>query len=174
MKKGSGKRKGGAYERAICKQLSSWWSEGKHTDLCWRSASSGAKGTISRTKTKAYHGDIVAVDSKMQMFFDTFSVELKHYKVIDFGSILHCRSMLLDFWKQSLKSAISSNREPILIAKANHLPDIIGVSENLVNYFRTFKKKLPYISYGNKVFFFNLKAVLELIEPADIKAYILL
>src|SRR5688572_3527363 len=72
--------KGSAFERSICRQLSLWWSGGKHDDLFWRSATSGARATTrakSGKRTAGHCGDVVATDSSAQPFISFFTVELK-------------------------------------------------------------------------------------------------
>lgn len=73
-------RKGGAYERELCKQLSLWWTNGKRTDVFWRTAGSGARATVRsrcRQDTFGSYGDIMAIDPIGQPLIDCFTIEVK-------------------------------------------------------------------------------------------------
>lgn len=80
MKKGSGKAKGGAFERLICKKLSLWWTHNKRDDVFYRTASSGGRATQRSKKGKHTHGqygDIQAVDPIGQPLMDLCVIECK-------------------------------------------------------------------------------------------------
>lgn len=84
MKKKKRKRKspkkGGAFERLICKQLSLWWTRGMRDDIFWRTAGSGARATIRSTKrlgTKNQYGDVQATDPIGQPLIDLCTIEIK-------------------------------------------------------------------------------------------------
>lgn len=71
--------KGGAFERMIATELSLWWSEGKHDDLCWRTSGSGGRATRrGERRTVNHHGDLGPTSESMMPFFQTFCVELKN------------------------------------------------------------------------------------------------
>jgi len=165
MRKGGGKAKGNSYERKICRIISKFWSNDKHKDLCWRSASSGAKGTITRTKTKAYHGDLVATSPLIEPLFQKFCIELKHYKKIDEFSYLRDvkNQGILPFWKQTVRSARLSQRIPILIYKANNKPDMIVCEEHLLatKHLLFSNKPIRYISFGGALICFTLESFLR-------------
>lgn len=73
-------KKGPAFERAIAKQLSFWWSEGESDDLFWRTQSSGARAT-QRTKkgkrTDGQYGDICATCPEAKPLLDLFTISIK-------------------------------------------------------------------------------------------------
>jgi hypothetical protein len=79
--KGKGPRKGSAFEREFCKELSLWWSENKRDDLFWRTAGSGARATRrirqSKVGTFGQYGDVQATDPAGQPLLDLFTIELK-------------------------------------------------------------------------------------------------
>jgi hypothetical protein len=80
MKTGSGKRKGGAFERLIANMLSLWWSDGKRDDIFYRTASSGGRATQRSKRGKSTHGqygDIQAADPIGQPLMDLCVVECK-------------------------------------------------------------------------------------------------
>ena len=65
MKKGGGSRKGGKFERDICKRLSLWWTNNYRDDVFWRSQASGGRATNRHRKGKTTKGqqcDIQAAD----------------------------------------------------------------------------------------------------------------
>lgn len=65
MKKGGGSKKGSPYERAICTQLSLWWTGGERDDVFWRTSGSGGRATRRGRKglsTAGHCGDIGASD----------------------------------------------------------------------------------------------------------------
>ncbi len=73
-------KKGSAFERRICSQLSLWWSEGKSDSLFWRTANSGGRATTRAKKskdTKNAHSDIAATDPSSQPLMDLLVLELK-------------------------------------------------------------------------------------------------
>ena len=45
---GTKSKKGGGFERTICKLLSLWWSDEEHDDIFWRTAGSGGRATVRR------------------------------------------------------------------------------------------------------------------------------
>jgi hypothetical protein len=75
-----GSRKGSPFERAVCKQLSLWWSGGGADDLFWRSSASGARATVRGKKgktTTGHGGDIACTSSAGQPLTDLIALELK-------------------------------------------------------------------------------------------------
>ncbi len=72
--------KGSNFERDICKTLSLWWTDGKRTDVFWRTAGSGARAT-QRSKqnqsTFGQYGDVQATDPIGQPLIDLCTIELK-------------------------------------------------------------------------------------------------
>lgn len=79
-----GNRKGSAFERKICKQLSEWWSEAlegtARDDIFWRSSQSGGRATQrakSGKNTFGSQGDIAAVDPVGRPLLEVFTLELK-------------------------------------------------------------------------------------------------
>lgn len=131
MKPGAGKRKGGAFERYICVQLSLWLSQGKHEDLLWRSAASGARSTIAATKGKrlaTQAGDISAIHPLGSKLTDKFLIECKSYRNLNFAGLLLKRGKLAEFWLETRKQAVHYQKQPMLIAKQNQQPIIICLS----------------------------------------------
>lgn len=83
-------RKGGNYERELCKEFSLWWTHGKNDDVFWRTAGSGGRAT-GRTKrgqkTHGSYGDIAAVNPIGAPLIDLLTIEVKrgypHYHIGD-------------------------------------------------------------------------------------------
>jgi len=72
--------KGGAYERAICKALSLWWTEEGRDDVFWRSSTSGGRATVRSRQGRAtfgQYGDVQATDPIGQPLIDLCTIELK-------------------------------------------------------------------------------------------------
>jgi hypothetical protein len=73
-------KKGSQFERAICKQLSLWWSGNESDDLFWRTAGSGARATVRGRKgkrTRGHCGDICATDKEGEPLVKLITFELK-------------------------------------------------------------------------------------------------
>lgn len=107
-------KKGSAFERHVCKQLSRWWSNGKRDDIFWRSSQSGGRATQRAKKgqrTFGSYGDVAAVDPCGQPLLNVFTIELKR------GNSHGTPADLLDFkqdnsrhtWVKCLKQAIKSH-----------------------------------------------------------------
>lgn len=123
--------KGSAFERKACKKLSLWVSDGQRDDLFWRTSQSGGRATIGLqhgSKRSAQAGDIGVIDSLGQDLIDKFVIECKHYKDLNlhrlpFGS----GGNFFSFWNEVLSDARSHSKLPILIAKQNYLPTLLGL-----------------------------------------------
>lgn len=164
MKSGAGKRKGSQFERAISKQISLWWSNGEYHDICWRTSSSGAHGTISKSKVSGHWGDICAAHPSIEPLFKICCFELKHYKEIDITEVLRelKNNKLLIFWNQTLRSAVFSGRIPVLLCKTNNFPTMLVMKKiDAFAFVGVMNKKLPFISIGEKLCVFNFDSFLE-------------
>jgi len=83
-RKGMGKQKGNAFERKISKQLSLWWTAGKHDDIFWRTDTSGGRATVRKGKrTYGQHGDICARHESGTALTELCTIECKHGYVKD-------------------------------------------------------------------------------------------
>ena len=72
--------KGAAWERKICTELSSWWTDGERTDVFWRSSGSGARAKVRGRKGKSTYGqsgDIAAIDPIGDPLIKFLTLELK-------------------------------------------------------------------------------------------------
>lgn len=73
-------KKGSAFERAVCKDLSLWWTGGSSDDVFWRTAGSGGRATTRAKKgsaTAGAYGDIGAVDPSGEALLKVVTLELK-------------------------------------------------------------------------------------------------
>lgn len=74
-------KKGGQFERDMCKALSIWWTGKAALDDCfWRVGGSGGRATVRGRKGKATSGqcgDICATDARGIPFTDVLAVEMK-------------------------------------------------------------------------------------------------
>lgn len=136
MKAGSGKGKGGAFERKICKALSLWVTHGDRDDVFWRSAMSGGRATVRRKKGKSTQtqvGDISPVDAVGQPFIDIYVVECKHYNKLDIESaVIQGNGKLVEFWDKLVIEAKGCNKLPMLIAKQNNRPVLVCVCKRSI------------------------------------------
>lgn len=72
--------KGSAWEREVCRDLSEWFSGGKHDDYFWRSSQSGGRATSRRKKgkrTRGHCGDICATHRAGEPLTQFLTMELK-------------------------------------------------------------------------------------------------
>ena len=130
----SGKHKGGAYERKICKRLSLWVTNNKHEDCFWRSAMSGGRATVG-AKTGAMHrrqaGDISSTSTEGCVLTDKAFLELKHYKDLNLlAFIIFNRGKLAGFWRRAVKEAKKYGKTPMLICKQNYVEDFVIVHQS--------------------------------------------
>jgi hypothetical protein len=120
------KQKGGSFERQICKQLSRWISKGEREDLFSRSAMSGGRATVALKQEETLvnqAGDISSIHPLGHAFIDIFIIECKHYQRLQISSfVLGTGGTLQKFWRDTVKDAKKYKKDPILIAKQNHLP----------------------------------------------------
>jgi hypothetical protein len=121
--------KGACFERAVCKRLSLWWTDGERDDIYWRTCQSGGRATSRRQKgiaTPGQYGDVVCVDPNREghELTDLFSIELKkgygRWSILD----LICGKPAVKypfklFWKQASEDACACEvgKEPLLIVQ---------------------------------------------------------
>lgn len=129
MRAGGGKNKGSGYEREVCKKLSLWISDGKASDLFWRSSISGGRATVAFRKgesLKRQSGDITATAPEGHALTSRYFIECKHVKSLEIESfLLRNKGTLASFWRVVLKEAEKYGLEPLIIARQNHCKDII-------------------------------------------------
>jgi len=72
--------KGTKFERDICKRLSLWWTDGKRTDVFWRTSGSGARATTRSKQDKdtfGQYGDVCATDPIGLPLIHLCTIEIK-------------------------------------------------------------------------------------------------
>jgi hypothetical protein len=135
MKAGGGKAKGANFEREVCVKLSRWVSQGKKTDLYWRSAMSGGRATVIHRQggTNRQAGDITAVATEGHTLTDKWYIECKHVRDLNIDTfIVSGRGMLADFWRTANKEAIRHGKVPMLIARQNRFPTIVVTRPDMI------------------------------------------
>ena len=128
MRAGSGKSKGGAFEREICVKLSKWITKGEKIDVFWRSAMSGGRATVKRGQVRQA-GDITAVAPEGHALTEKYFVECKSYKALTLDCLVSGKGTLIDFWKVAVREATSHQKMPMLVFKRNHWPTIVILSK---------------------------------------------
>lgn len=127
-RKGRGKRKGGRYERSLCKRLSLWWSELEREDLFDRSSGSGSSATVNSRRGKQMTqraGDISANGREGSSLLALFTVEAKHYKNLAVAQVVfRGTGKLVEFWKQTRKQT-QPGRAPMLVACQDRQPELL-------------------------------------------------
>jgi hypothetical protein len=168
MVPGGGKRKGSAFEREMCRVISLFWSNNSYKDLCWRSASSGVRGTTTsshlRSKVKGYFGDLTATSPLIEPLFKVFSIECKFYAKIDVTEILRGikNNKLLEFWTQAYRDARHSGRTPVLITKQNFLGILMIVrTADAEKFLHTMDKPIKYMTIAQELSIFSLDDFLK-------------
>jgi len=134
---GSGKSKGGAFERRVCKSLSLWVSGGEREDLFWRSAMSGGRATQKLKKGKkllAQTGDISAIDPMGDALIKSYYIECKSYKDLRIPAFIYQSGGLLkSFWEETIEQADQYEKLPMLIAKQNQYPIMVLLPQESID-----------------------------------------
>lgn len=139
MKPGGGSKKGGSYERRICKALSLWHTRGRRDDVFWRTPMSGGRHTVRKqrgTGALSEVGDICSTDPVSKPFIDAFAVECKSRANMHLHSLFtrqhsekavkkHKSHTVYEYWLEIRALAVSVGRLPLLIFHGNHLPDMV-------------------------------------------------
>lgn len=90
---------------------------------------SGGRATTAARKGKALRrqaGDVSSVSSEGCALTDHWFIECKHYKSLDLVAFVFKRQgKLASFWRRAIKEAKKYDKEPMLIAKQNFLPDFV-------------------------------------------------
>jgi hypothetical protein len=153
---GFGKRKGGSFERKICKALSLWVSGGKMTDIFWRSAMSGGRATFHARKGVDIRqaGDICAVSQEGHALTDVWFMECKHIKNAKLSLFLTTgQGPLAKFWRVALSQAERHKRKPMLIVRSRG-PIMVFVKQGAIEQYVP-QPLLTSFVQGCDVFFFD-------------------
>jgi|SRR5262252_1389135 len=134
MKAGSGKQKGGRFERDTCRALSLWVSDGKRDDIFWRSSMSGGRATIglkTGRRRGAQAGDIGAIDGLAELLLRLFYIECKFHRDLNIGQgIIKNNGLLYGFWTTAVRDARNYNRHAMLVARQNNTPTLCIIPTN--------------------------------------------
>lgn len=137
MKRGGGARKGSAFERSICTQLSEWVTDGKDDAVFWRTSGSGARATVRRRKGKETvnnEGDIRAESPDGAWLTDTFCFELQSVKSLDILGFLYKTSLgrydFLEHWIKCMRDAEATHKYPFMVTKVNRGKVLVFTSED--------------------------------------------
>lgn len=173
--------KGGSFERLVCKMLSLWITYGENPDVFWRSASSGGRSTFAvgrGGKAKEYHSsDIAPVDPVAYQLLKYFTIECKHYRslqldLLAFGG----KSKVRLFWEQAIRDAERVNKRPMLVARQNAKPILLGLREDDYYWFMNLHlkdRKFPraLISTRLNLALVDLTQFLKSVDPASLQNY---
>lgn len=186
-----GKRgKGSSYERELCKLLSSWWTDGKRSDVFWRTGGSGGRAKVRGRGgygTYGQHGDIAATDPIGDALINLLCIEIKRgyssfsvadilYQPLQRGSKPPAAQKMDSFleqtresWKQSGSFAWllihrRDQRQPVVF-----MPDFFWklAKSRILDSTETY---LVLYDQGERIFGVMLKDFLEAISPRFIKA----
>jgi hypothetical protein len=128
MRKGGGKSKGAGFERECAKALSLWCSYGEREDCLWRSAMSGGRATVARKSGKelaSQAGDLSPINEIGQPFINTFYIEIKYYRDLNYIGLLTSKGHLYKFWQNTLTESAIYRKLPMLIARQNSYPVVV-------------------------------------------------
>lgn len=155
-KGGSGKRKGGKFERTIARMLSKWWSGGTSDSIFWRSAGSGGMAKVrgrSQKKTYGQHGDITTVHPSGAPLVEMFVIECKNgynrFTIQDLIDREHKqlkRAHNYDDWIKSCEESVMfsdaysyliivkrDSRQPLVLFPVHIQQELTGI-KNIENY----------------------------------------
>lgn len=163
------KQKGSAFEREICKKLSTWWAG--RDDVFWRSSNSGGRATIRKKQGKGtygQYGDIACTDPIGHPFLKVFTVELKRgYSKCSVADLIDSMpksapSQFAKFVSQAKEEAKNAGSYFwLLIVKRDRKREIIYMPVDAVRLFG-FRKIIFWISWkGEKICAVSLSALLK-------------
>ena len=188
--------KGSKFERKICKQLSTWWTENERDDIFWRTSQSGGRATQRKKTgqgTANQYGDVQATDPIGQPLISLCAIEIKKgYKYHTFFDLIdklpsETKQPYLAFIRQAIsqqKAAksfsyllISSRdrKEPIItmpyklyrLIRKEHLIPSNGISNCFPQIIMQFD--LPESDFKQKVFITTLEQFFKNVNSKTIK-----
>lgn len=173
----NGKAKGSAFEREICKKLTSWVSGQEKPYIFWRMPASGGMATISE-ENKELSGDIISVKPEGAILTDKFSLECKcGYPNSSFDKHLkpNKKNEITAFWIQAYNDAKQADKIPMVIYKKTNHPILLGIPESIVKNFPSIKN-IPSLSVKFEketnlppVTFFDFYKFFDKVTVEDIK-----
>lgn len=165
------KNKGNTFERLTAEKLSLWLTNGKEKRAAWRTDTSGGAATVWSKKkqearyVKANMGDIKKVAESglypdLDTFFDTFVVECKHYRQIEFYPPFN--KILIKFLDTCILERDTTGKKAVLILKANNRQ--ILYCQEATDYTPNAK---PYFSITYKSLVLNIYLFDEIVKEND-------
>jgi hypothetical protein len=140
MRPGGGKNKGSAFERAVCRKLSLWVTDGVRNDVFARNVTSGGQFTTARKKGEVcgQPGDIMARAEEGNALINNFLIECKHYHDLHFTTFFNRidgnNNLLQKFASRCAKEATELNKSWLLITKQDRRQPLIIMPYCFVNY----------------------------------------
>lgn len=178
---GASSGKGSSFERKVCVMLSLWISDGLNKDVFWRSASSGARSTLAVRRgeaAKQFHSsDIAPVDKAAYLLLDKFTIECKHYQSLQLEGLAYPGNCKMEqFWKQATRDAEQVNKRPLLIARQNGRPILLGMRLDDFEWFQYLYLKSrvfprPLLSIRRNLALVDLKSFLDAVDPSVLENY---
>ena len=145
MKRGAGKAKGSAFERAVAKDLSLWLTGGNDGKQLIRSVLSGGwrAGQAGSGEGWRQVGDLAPNGPVGEQFRQRFAVECKHRRDIDLYGLWTRQDAILEWWaklKEEIATvAAQTNTTPVipmLVFRANGRPIMCGVPSKTAEWLR--------------------------------------
>lgn len=154
-------RKGGGYERELCRDFSRWWTHGERDDIYWRAQASGGRATVRERvglSTHGQYGDMAATHPMGEPLLDLITIEAKR------GYSRHTVADLLDrpgpksvqvydvFLQQTIRAhEAAGSFSWMLIHKRDSRPATVLMPWDLIQEFRhegvlqTFPADAPFV-----------------------------
>ena len=174
----SGKSKGSAFEREVCKMLNVWLTGKKKPYVFWRSPSSGALATI-HIENENMSGDIVGFSNEAELICSIINFELKTgYKETSIDKFLKYNKTdkLKEFWTQCINDC-NNKKYPMLIYRKKGLnTPWVCIDKELYMKLKDNLSKFRYIMLHFKdirdMYIFELKEFFNAIKPDNIREII--
>lgn len=141
MAKGS--RKGGAFERWFCQDLSLWFSGGESDDWFWRTAGSGGRATVRRKKgkkTRGQDGDVAATHPSGKPLIDLLHIELKcgysghtPYDMLD-KTRNHNEQLWTGWIRKAHREAASAGRHWMIVQRRDRRKVMVVMEQRLASF----------------------------------------
>ncbi len=141
MKRGGGSKKGGRFEREICKKFSLWISKGARDDIFWRTAGSGARATNRKRRgqtTCNSEGDVGYLDAEFSWFTDSVLIECKRgynsWRIDNRLLPKLPKGGVWRIWEELEQDAADSNKLPLLVLKQDRRPVLFFFPQPVFNH----------------------------------------
>lgn len=152
----NGKRKGNAFERDICRELSLWWTadlDEPRDDIFWKTSNSGGRATArtkSSKKTHGQYGDVCAIDPIGQPLVSLLTLELKSgYSRFTFADLIdkpaHAKQQQYEVWfeKAQKDSEASGSAGWLLITRRDRRVPLVFMTSRVADKLKIDNEGLP-------------------------------